>query len=415
MIENIETFNPMPEKSDSLAVIAMSGGVDSSVAALLLHQRGIKSLGISMQVWDYRKNGGCSSKATCCAPDDFTDARSVAASIGIPYYVFDFETSFREKVIDNFVNTYYSGETPNPCIDCNTKVKFKELLGRALALGCTHIATGHYAQIKKSSLGYHLLRGADNDKDQSYFLYGLTQEELACTLFPVGHLVKNEVRALAQKAGLVNASKPESQDICFISGSVKDFIIKIRHKNQKKLEPQPDQAEPVHEQYLTQKESLTQKRGTIQNTRKVILGFHDGIQHFTVGQRRGLHIGGNATPLYVLSLDKENNIVYVGEKKELEREVFYVHQLNIINPVLNKRYQSESFPIVFESLVQVRSRHRGTLAEVSLIDKDTAKVQFIHENKNPDTDKPIISPGQAAVFYSLENIEALGGGRIRAF
>ena len=153
------------------AVVAMSGGVDSSVAAMLLAEQGVPCVGISMQVWDYRNNGGSCTRATCCAPDDFTDARKVAAKVGIPYYVFDFEKTFRKEVIDTFVETYARGETPNPCIECNNKVKFRELRDRAKAFGCSHVATGHYARVKQSEQGWHLLRGLDREKDQSYFLY----------------------------------------------------------------------------------------------------------------------------------------------------------------------------------------------------------------------------------------------------
>jgi tRNA-uridine 2-sulfurtransferase len=360
--------------SDALTVVAMSGGVDSSVAALLLAREGHRVMGISMQVWDYRNNGGCATRATCGAPDDFTDARRVAATLGIPYYVFDFERTFRTEVIDRFVETYRRGETPNPCIDCNNRVKFRELRNRAEACGGTQVATGHYARIIQDREGFHLLRGADRAKDQSYFLYGLTQEELQSTVFPVGELTKAEVRELAREAGLVTASKPESQDICFVSGSVQDFLVRLGAKRAHGL--------------------IVTKDGTP-------LGSHDGIHNFTVGQRKGLHIGGHHDPLYVIHIDAESNRVTVGSRQDLERDSFRVGSLTWVAPGYPRRGAR------FEAMVQVRSRHEGTKVDVAICEESgDAEVRFL-ENWAP------VSPGQAAVFYDISNQEVLGGGRIR--
>lgn len=363
---------------ESVIVVAMSGGVDSSVAALLLNQLGLRTVGISMQVWDYRNNGGCASRATCCAPDDFTDARRVAAGIGIPYYVYDFERVFRESVIDVFVDSYKHGRTPNPCIDCNSKVKFRELRERARAFGGTHIATGHYARIEHRADGYHLLRGVDQDKDQSYFLYGLTQAELGQTIFPVGHLTKPEVRELARASGLATADKPESQDICFVSGKVSDFLVRLGGKT---------------------------PPGTIVDRSGKIVGTHDGVHRFTVGQRRGIGVGGSDRPLYVLETDPVSNRVVVGEKHELERADFYVQALSWCAPSLCRR--AVDHEINLQCMAQVRYRHSGVPVTVTIDRRspERARVAF-------DDEWSPVSPGQAAVFYDLENREVLGGGRI---
>ena len=352
-------------------LVAMSGGVDSSVAALLLKEAGHEIVGVSMQVWDYRQNGGCGSRATCCSPDDFTDARRVAGKIGVPYYVFDFEESFRKQVIDKFVNQYRSGFTPNPCVECNNKVKFRELRERAETIGFNRVATGHYARIEKQGDHCRLLRGLDKTKDQSYFLYGLKREELPKTEFPVGHLTKEEVRAHARRHGLPVSDKAESQDICFVSGSVAEFI---------------------------EKQAGSAIKGHIVNRKGQVLGRHDGIHRFTVGQRRGLGIGGKDDPLYVLQLDAEHGQVIVGEKEELEVEEFSVSEVNwIVEP---------AFPL--RCIVQLRHRHAGVPVEVVLGDQNSVVVRFIK-------DWAPVAPGQAAVFYDLSNSEVLGGGAVSGF
>lgn len=367
----------MNQSTVDRVVVAMSGGVDSSVAALLLQQQGVPVVGISMQVWDYRRNGGCSSKATCCSPDDFTDARMVAARIGCPYYVFDFERTFQKEVIDRFVSTYRTGNTPNPCIDCNNRVKFRELRERAEAFGCKAVATGHYARIQTRSDGNHLLRGVDRAKDQSYFLYGLSQAELARTLFPVGEMTKAEVRAVAAEHGLSTASKPESQDICFVSGKVQDFLVRIGG------------ALPA---------------GSIVNSTGAVLGQHDGIHLFTVGQRRGLHIDSANEALYVLELRAESNEVVVGTRDQLETETFRVHELSWVAPQILALTTERKFE--FRAVAQLRHRHTGVPVRVQVDqDLDMATVYFCGEYAT-------VSPGQAAVFFDDANEEVLGGGRI---
>lgn len=359
-------------------IVAMSGGVDSSVAALLLHEQGYEVIGVSMQVWDYRRSGCLSAsagKTSCCAPCDLNDARRVANMIGIPYYVFDFEELFEKEVIDKFVRSYGAGLTPNPCIDCNVKIKFGELRKRADSLGVGLLASGHYARIEKRSDGYHLLRGKDPVKDQSYFLYGLSQGDLAKTLFPLGSLTKAETRAIAARKGLKTAGKAESQDVCFVPGSVSDFLLAMG------LAPRPGE--------------IIRRDGT-----KV--GSHDGIHRFTVGQRHGLKVGGSDAPLYVLGLDVSAGRVIVGKREELElSQSFLVGQLNWCGP--------QGFPGSwqkrFSCIAQLRYRHRGVAVEVELLDKYLVRVRFVG---GPTA----VCPGQAAVFYCMENEEVLGGGTI---
>lgn len=359
--------------SAGMIAVAMSGGVDSSVAALLLKEQGFEPIGISMQVWDYRNHGGSSSRATCCAPNDFMDARRVAARIGVPYYVFNFEEVFREEVIDRFVVTYERGETPNPCIDCNQRVKFRALRERARAVGAPLVATGHYAQIERSSRGWHLLRGIDPEKDQSYFLYNLSQVDLSETIFPVGAMQKTEVREIARRHGLVTAEKPDSQDICFVSGAVSSFVARIG-----RAQPQP---------------------GPITNLSGDILGHHEGVHHFTVGQRRGLQIGGEPEPLYVVRIDPESRTVVVGPRQALETRAFHVASANWCSPT------SPAVGETIEGLVQVRHRHPGQKSRITRVNHDEFIVEF--------TDGwTAVSPGQAAVVYSADNREVVGGGRI---
>lgn len=361
-------------------VVAMSGGVDSSVAALLLQQQGANILGVSMQVWDYRKNGGCDSRATCCSPDDFTDARKVAAKIGIPYYVFDLEEYFKEEVIDRFVETYRQGLTPNPCVDCNNRVKFRELRKRSDSLGCSAVATGHYARITCDDSGYHLLRGLDRSKDQSYFLYGLAQAELPRTVFPLGELTKPEVREIARGFGLATANKAESQDICFVSGSVSDFLVQLGGR---------------------------MSAGDIVRSSGEKVGEHDGLHGFTVGQRRGLNVGGNSEPLYVLELDTAKNRVVIGSRAELEIEGFKVSEVNWIAPECIEAIQREG-QVKLRCLAQLRHRHAGVPVDMHwTASNGVAKVSFVEEHST-------VSPGQAAVFYDLDGTEVLGGGRIEA-
>jgi len=358
-------------------VIAMSGGVDSSVSALLLKQQNIDAVGVSMQVWDYRNNGGCDSKATCCSPDDFTDARLVASKIGIPYYVFDFEKVFKKEVIDKFISTYQEGETPNPCVDCNNKVKFLELRNRAKSFGCKNVATGHFARVKETDQGFHLLRGVDSLKDQSYFLYGIKQDELSETIFPVGEMTKEEVREKAREFGLNTAEKAESQDICFVSGSLNNFLVKIG--------------------------GIKNREGFVVDKDGKVLKSHEGIQNFTIGQRRGIGLGGTTEPYYVTDIQKESNTIVVGPKKDLETEGFIIKDLNIVSPsLINKLKDNSNFEI--DCIAQLRHRHSGEKVKV-VFENGIATVKFLNS-------WAVVSPGQAGVLYDLDNNEVLAGGRI---
>ncbi len=356
-------------------VLAMSGGVDSCSAGILLSREGYDVIGVSMQVWDYKNHGGNSTRATCCSPSDFDDARKISEKFNFPFYVFDFEDSFKKNVIDKFVNTYLDGKTPNPCLDCNRKVKFHELRNRAKAFGAKGVATGHYARIReKADQSLGLYTSKDTEKDQSYFLYALRQEELKETYFPVGDMVKEEVREVLRSEGFSIASKAESQDICFISSSVTDFINKRGG---------PDRS------------------GEIISSDGKKVGEHGGIYNYTVGQRKGLGVSAK-NPLYVLQIKPEDNSVVVGEKEELERSDFYLSNVSFVS--------SSPSTKPFRSRIKMRYRHSGVDCLVTPLKGDRAYVQFL------DSWSPV-SPGQAGVLYSLESepdgaVEVLGGGII---
>ncbi len=361
-------------------VVAMSGGVDSCAAALMLEEQGVPVIGVSMQVWDYRKNGGNAKRATCCAPSDFDDAREVAESRGFPFYVFDFEDSFHESVISPFVQSYLEGSTPNPCLDCNRKVKFRQLRQRAAVLGAQAVATGHYARIRVKEDGARgLYTGRDLSKDQSYFLYAMTQHDLEHTLFPVGDLEKADVRAYLDERGFSVASKDESQDICFVGSTVGEFIEK---ESGKKI-----------------------AEGQIRGKDGEVVGTHKGVHQYTVGQRKGLGVS-SPHPLYVLSIDTAENTITVGAKGDLARSGFSVGDINWIS--------GETPTAGQEFLVKMRYRHEGVRCALEPgqdLSSDVLRLRFCE-------DWSAVSPGQAAVFYALNceddgAREVLGGGIIR--
>lgn len=286
------------------ALIAMSGGVDSSVAAYLIKKRGYECIGCTMKLYD-NEDIGISRGRTCCSLDDTEDARSVAYSIGMPYYVFNFSNDFREKVIEKFVRSYELGATPNPCIDCNRYMKFGKLFERAKNLGCEYIVTGHYARIEYDGERYLLKKALDETKDQSYVLYSLTQEQLSHTLFPLGNMRKTEVRRIAENNGFINAEKSDSQDICFVpNGKYTDFL-----------------------EYYTGKKYPS---GDFISADGAYLGKHKGIVHYTVGQRKGLGIFSEE-PLYVKDINTEKNTVLICKETELYSKDVIVYDFHLIS------------------------------------------------------------------------------------
>lgn len=350
------------------ALIAMSGGVDSSVAALLMKKEGYACIGCTMKLYA-NEDIGISRGHTCCSLDDVEDARAVANKLNMPYYVFNFTDCFKEKIIDKFVATYENGMTPNPCIDCNRYMKFDRLYERAKVLGCDYIVTGHYARIRKTQNGYQLLKAVDDTKDQSYVLYQMTQQELAGTRFPLGELTKKEARKIAEENQLVNANKPDSQDICFVPDG--DYVAALQRFSGKQYEAG----------------DFVDKAGNV-------LGKHKGIVAYTIGQRKGLGISAEK-PLYVCEIDVQNNRVVLGGNEELFSKSVDVCEVNWISGVSPKK------PITCK--VKIRYRMKEHPAVIYPGENNTAHIEF----EEPQRAK---TPGQAAVFYDGDVV--LGGGII---
>jgi tRNA-specific 2-thiouridylase len=360
---------------DTRVVVAMSGGVDSSVVAAMLKRDGYDVVGLTLQLYDHGE--AVHRAGACCAGQDIHDARRVADKIGIPHYVLDYESRFREDVIERFADSYLAGETPVPCIECNKKIKFRDLLSTARDLGAAALATGHYVASRAlPGGGRGLFRAADPDKDQSYFLYGTTSEQLDLLRFPLGELPKSETRAIAHELGLSVADKSDSQDICFVpSGKYTDVIERLR----------PEAA----------------NEGDIVHLDGRVLGRHHGIIHYTVGQRRGLGVA-SGEPLYVVRLDAGAARVIVGPREALETRIVHLRDINWLGsmPIAD----ADGLPIA----VRVRST-RPPQPAILHVQDGNVMVEL------PDGEFGV-SPGQACVFYASTDIrsQVLGGGSIVA-
>jgi tRNA-uridine 2-sulfurtransferase len=373
--------------------IAMSGGVDSSTAAAILAEQYAPEagsappiVGLTMQLWNQRRLPGLLGSESgvepgraagrCCSLDDVYDARRVANFLGIPYYVINFEERFEEDVVRPFVDQYLAGETPIPCSHCNTKIKFEQFVKTANEIGADQIATGHYARVRRDEETgrYRLLAARDRAKDQSYFLFGLTQRQLSRALFPLGEYSKEQVRSIARSRKLPVAEKAESQEICFVpKGSYREFIRAYLAEQGRVIQDSP---------------------GELVGTGGQLLGEHGGVHHFTVGQRRGLGLAGGS-PLYVIDIEAKDKRVVVGSNQELFKRRLAVRDVNWIRPVSEGER--------FEARVRIRNKHEPAPAYIEVCSPVEALVEFCAPQR-------AITPGQAAVFYNGDDV--LGGGWI---
>ncbi len=353
-------------------LVAMSGGIDSTVTAMLLHEQGYEVVGITMKTWDYASSGASSKETGCCSLDSINDARKMAVDFGFHHFIIDIRDEFGDFVIDDFVNEYMAGRTPNPCVLCNTHIKWSALLKRADAMDCEFIATGHYAINNELNGRRFVSKAVDRNKDQAYVLWGLSQECLNRTQFPLGELTKPEVRQIAHDAGYTDlAKKGESYEICFVpDNNYRDFL---KHRM------------PEMEEQL--------KGGLFVNKEGQVIGEHNGYPFYTIGQRKGL---GKAfgTPMYVTEIRAESNTVVLGEVDELMRNGMYVYKENMM--------KYDHIPEDLEIVTKVRYLDAGTLSQVSQVD-GRLRVDFMANVRG-------VAPGQSAVFY--EGDDVLGGGII---
>lgn len=362
--------------------VAMSGGVDSSAAAALLKEQGHELVGFTMQLWDHRRGinvdeNGDPLPSRCCSLDDVYDARRVAGSLDIPFYVLNLEKDFERDVVAPFVGSYLSGETPIPCVACNSRLKFASLDRMAVSLGCEKVATGHYARVEYDEKAdrYRLFRGRNHWKDQSYFLWELTQDQLSRAYFPLGDMLKTEVRDIARKADLYTAEKQESQEICFVpDGKYAEFI----------------------DRYLDHEGRIDEipAGGNIVNTAGEVVGAHTGIHRYTIGQRRGLGIA-HEKPLYVVQIERAKNQIIVGEAEELEQIEFKAKGVNWV------AFDTPTEPV--RAFVKVRYRHDPAPATIYPMADAYARIVF-------DEPQRAITPGQATIFYDTETGEEVVGG-----
>lgn len=344
--------------------VGMSGGVDSSVAVYLLKEKSYKVIGVTFKLF--------TDGSRCCSKKDVEDARSIATKLNIPFYVFDFEKEFKKYVIKYFISEYISGRTPNPCIRCNEKIKFNIFLNKALELDADYIATGHYANISysKTTNRFNLKKAKDDLKDQTYFLYRLNQNQLSKTLFPLSEYKKSDIKQIAENLGFKTAYKKESQEICFIP-------------------------EGKYSSYIQNNLSLKNQEGIIVDVNGKKIGTHNGIYNYTIGQRRGLNIGGTPEPLYVINIVPEKNIIVAGPKKDTFKDYCYVEKLNFIEiPDLKEKITAD---------VMIRYRHKPVVSDIIPVDYDKVKVIF-------NTPQSSVTSGQSAVFYNKNSV--IGGGII---
>lgn len=354
------------DKQNTRVVVAMSGGVDSSVVAALLKKEGYDVIGMMQRLWTENNQ----PQNRCCTSDAIEDAKEIATLLDFPFYVRDYKNIFKNTIVDYFTQTYVQGMTPSPCLICNQKVRFGDLLYEAKTLGAKYLATGHYARVQMNSFGeYELLTGMDPDKDQSYMLHRLNQNQLSHALFPLGNYTKSEVRTLAKKFKLPVFNKQDSQDLCFLG-------------------------EDGHQGFLKRHVSHTLKRGLIKTVQGEVVGEHQGLALYTVGQRRGLHIS-YSYPLYVIALNTKENTLIVGAKKELEKDELYANQVNFINQSIPQK------PIPILAKIRYKSIYHP--ATLKYLEKNRIHIQF----KQPVSG---VTPGQGVVFYHEDKV--LGGGMI---